>query len=379
MGDNFYKILLLNWQCIENPYGGGAEVHMHEIFKRIAASGHDVTLYCSNFPGGEPEKIIDGIKVIRRASRNTFNFDLYRNLNRIFNVSDFDIVIDDINKIPFFSPLLVKNVPVLAIVHHLFKKTIFLEAFLPAAMYVYFTEKFIGRVYKKIPFAVVSDSSKRELIKEGIPEENIDLVYNCVDHQLYKPDFSKKAEYPLISYLGRIKKYKSVDHLIKAMDLVKNEVPDVKLKIVGDGDNLDSLKKLKTSLNLDKYIEFTGFLSKEKKVEILQSSHLTVNPSCKEGWGLTVIESNACGTPVIASNAPGLKDSVVDGKTGILYEYGNIKQLSESIVNLLEDNEKRAEYSSNALEWAAKFNWDNSASVMLDLIEKTIKNYEKNK
>ena len=377
MSEKKYKILLLNWQCIENPFGGGAEVHMHEIFKRIAGLGHEVTLFCSNFPGGEPEKVIDGIKVIRRGSRNTFNFVLYRNLNRLFKVSDYDIVIDDINKIPFFTPKLVKNIPILAIVHHLFKKTIFLQASFPAAMYVYLSEKFIGRVYRHIPFTVVSESSKKDMILEGIPEDNITVIYNCVDHNLFVPDASKKSNFPLISYLGRIKKYKSVDHVIKAMKIVHEQVPEAKLKIVGDGDNMEFLKNLSASLNLEEVIEFTGFVSKEEKVSILQSAHLTVNPSCKEGWGITVIESNACGAPVVATNAPGLKDSVLDGKTGILFEYGNIEQLAENIIKLIKDDKLRETYSKNAVEWASKFNWDNSASEMLKLISKTVDNYKK--
>ncbi|MFC1725498.1 glycosyltransferase family 4 protein [candidate division KSB1 bacterium] len=377
MSEKKYKILLLNWQCIENPYGGGAEVHMHEIFKRIVGLGHEVTLFCSNFPDGEPEKVIDGIKVIRRGSRNTFNFVLYRNLNRLFNVSDFDIVIDDINKIPFYTPKLVKNVPILAIVHHLFKKTIFLQASFPGAMYVYLAEKFIGSVYRDIPFTVVSESSKKDMIFEGIPEENITVIYNCVDHNLFVPDASKKSPFPVISYLGRIKKYKSVDHVIKAMKIVHGRIPDAKLKIVGDGDNMDFLKRLSISLELENVIDFTGFVSKEEKVNILQSSYLSVNPSCKEGWGITVIESNACGAPVVATNAPGLKDSVLDGKTGILFEYGNIEQLAENIIKLIKDDQLRETYSRNAIEWAARFNWNNSASEMLALISKTIINYSK--
>jgi len=240
--------------------GGGAEVHLHEIFTRIAKKGHNVTLFCSNFPGGKEKTEIDGIKIIRKGTRNTFNFTLYKNLKKIFNIDDYDIIIDDINKIPFYTPLLIRNKPVLAIVHHLFKKTIFLQASIPAASYVYISEKLIGVIYKNIPFAVVSESTKEDLIREGIKESDIFIVYNSVDHKTYKPDTSKKADYPLISYLGRIKKYKSVDHIIRAVNLVKREIPEIKLKIVGDGDDIESLKKLAISLNLKDNIEFTGFV-----------------------------------------------------------------------------------------------------------------------
>jgi len=106
-------------------------------------------------------------------------------------------------------------------------------------------------------------------------------------------------------------------------------------------------------------------------------SLLTVNPSCKEGWGLTVVESNACGTPVIASNSPGLKDSIINGTTGLLYDYGNINKMAEYIIKVLKDDELREKLSINAIDWSNKFNWDNSSEEMLKLIEKVIKNYKR--
>ena len=226
-----YNILVINWQDIRNPLGGGAEVHLHEIFKRIVKKGHRVTLLCCKhrkLPGVE---FVDGIRVIRRANRNFFNFSvpfLYRKLKKQNN---FDIVIDDINKIPFYTPLFVKQ-PIIGIIHHLFGSSIFIEAALPVALYVKFAEKIIPRIYQNIPMAVVSNSTKQELVSKGLREENISLVYNAVDSSAYFYEAVKKSPHPVIGYLGRSKKYKSVYHLILAFDEVKKYIPAAELLLL---------------------------------------------------------------------------------------------------------------------------------------------------
>jgi len=361
------KILALNWQDISNPIGGGAEVHFHEIFKRIAAHGHEVHLFCCSHPGLPDEEEIDGIRIVRRGSRNTFNFIVPFTVKKIFNIDEYDVVIDDINKIPLYTPLYIKK-PVLAIVHHLFKKSIYQQAHVIPASYVYLAELLIGKVYRKTPFTVVSESSKEELIKEGIPEENITIIYNCVDHSVYNPGKSEKQQ-NLLGYLGRIKKYKRIDSAVNAIDVVRKSIPDIKLLILGDGDYLPTLRNMVKDKNLEKNIEFLGFADAEKKVEVLRKCELVINPSSKEGWGLTVIESNACGTPVIASNVPGLRDSVIHDKTGILFEFGNVEELAGHIISVLHDRPRLKQLSSNAIEWARSFNWDDSAEKMFSLIQ----------
>ena len=98
-----------------------------------------------------------------------------------------------------------------------------------------------------------------------------------------------------------------------------------------------------------------------------------VNPSAKEGWGLTVVEANACGVPVIASNVPGLKDSVIDGTTGWLYPYGDVEQLASVMLRVLKDPAERVRVAGEAIRWAGKFTWEASAAAMLDVFDKAIK------
>lgn len=361
------KILIFNWQDIKNPLGGGAEVHLHQIFSRIARSGHEVTLYCSAYEGALPEETIGGIKVIREGGRSLFNFWVpWRYLTR-FRKEKFDLVIDDMNKIPFFTPLYVRR-PLFLIIHHLFDRSIFKEASYPVALYVYLMEKIgvaIARA-RRIPLFVVSPSTELEMLDHGYRKEDISFAYNCVDHDLHKVSAVPAKVKNQIGYFGRLKKYKSVEHLLYAFVRVRREIPGASLLIVGDGDHRKYLESLALTLELSESVRFAGYVPEDEKVRLLQGMPLVVNSSAKEGWGLTVIEANACGTPVIGSDVPGLRDAIKNDETGLLYEYGNIDQLSAKIILLLRDERLMARLTAGAVEWAGRFNWD---AVALELAE----------
>ena len=172
----------------------------------------------------------------------------------------------------------------------------------------------------------------------------------------------------MIGYVGRIKKYKSVDHLLRAFAIVLKLMPEVKLVIIGEGDGRPAFEHLAHELQIDRATTFTGFLPSEEKVRLLNQMQIVVNTSAKEGWGLTVTEANACGVPAVASDVPGLRDAVIDGETGLLYEYGNIEQLAEKILLLLRDEHLRTRLTKGALEYAQSLTWDKSATIMLDVI-----------
>lgn len=346
---------------------------MHEIFLRIAEQGHSVTLFCSSFAGAGHDDSIRGVRVVREGGRHLFNFHVVWKYLTHFRSQPIDVIIDDMNKIPFYTPLYVRR-PLIVIVHHLFGKSIFLEAPFPLALYVYMNEK-IGYwlcKIKKVPMVVVSPSTEQELLSMGFSPERISIVYNCVDHAVHKPNEAERSPAPLISYFGRLKKYKSIDHVLYAFRDVVKEVSKAKLVIIGDGDYRSALEKLTKELGIASSVRFTGFVDEQTKVKLLQQSWFVVNPSSKEGWGLTVIESNACGTPVIASNVPGLRDSIQDNVTGLLYEYGNVSKLTEKMMALLNDNNLRKRLTDAAYHWSLKFDWSVSAQKMLDIIKREL-------
>lgn len=351
---------------------GGAEVELEAKLQRIAAEGHKITLLCCRFEGCQSEEVVEGIRIIRAGGRNNFNFVAPRHVKRLLKSEKFDLFVEDINKVPFYSPLYVK-IPSIITIPHLFAKAIYHELNPILGTYIYVSEWPIFWLYKKKQFCVVSESTKIDIVSRGIPEDQVTVVHNGVNHAIYnnKKNY-QKFEQPTVLYLGRIKKYKSVQHLITAMKVVRDQIKDARLVVVGGGDYLDQLKNLAARENLGEAAQFPGFVDTDRKVEYLCRSHVMVHPSLKEGWGLTNIEANCCGTAVIAADAPGLRDSVNNNHSGLLYQYGNIDELAEKIILMLTDHELRRRLESGGLEWAARFDWDRSAREFLKLCQEVV-------
>lgn len=371
MADNPLKILVLNWQDITNPLAGGAEVHLHEVFERLAARGHEVTLFCHHFDGAPAEEMRNGIRIIRQGGRSLFNFHVPLAYWKRFRHEGFDIVVDDVNKIPFYTPLFVRE-PVQGVTHHLFGTSIFLETILPFAAYVYLCERLIKPVYRHVPFIIGSPSTHKEYLEWGFPAHQVTVVNYCVNKEIYWPDETNAYDPDRIGYFGRLKKYKSVDHLLRAMHAIRDDYPRLHLDIIGDGDDRPRLEQITTELALQERVTFHGFIDEDEKAPLLQKMNFVVNTSSKEGWGLTVVEANACGAPVVAANVPGLRDSVVNGETGLLYEFGNLEDLVARMRIFLDAPDTRDAFRSRALAWAAKFDWDVATDETLMLMRRTI-------
>ncbi len=361
------KILIFNWRDITHPWAGGAEKYIHEIGKRLAKK-HEVTLFCSRYPGSLKGEVIDGIEIIRDGGKfTTYIYAAVKYLSKL-RKRDYDVVVDDINGVPFFTPLYSRK-PIVAIIHHIVGWKIFRrELPLPLAVIGYLCERSIPYIYRNCKFVTVSESTKEELKRFGIKESNITVVPNGID---LNPHLGKKSEKPVVVYFGRIKNYKRVDHILKAFSIVKRKIPDAELVIAGRGE-ITHLKNLAKDLNIDGSVIFMGEVDEKRKVEILSSSWVYVIASTKEGWGISVIEANACGTPAVAYDVPGLRDSIKHGYNGLLVENGNIEALANAIIHLLKDDELRKELSRNAIEWAKQFSWDKSAEEFERLIQSLV-------
>jgi glycosyltransferase involved in cell wall biosynthesis len=358
-------ILIINWQDWTNPLSGGAEVHLHEIFRRLT-SDFSISLLCTHFENAQKTEEIDGIEIYRVGSRNTFNFYVPKAYRCINKSEKFDIVIEDLNKIPFFGGRFIRENRI-ALIHHLFGKTIFTETNPLSASYVYYSERLIPKHYKKVPIIAVSKSSKNEMVRMGVPEGNVEVVYNGVNLKDYQSK-ARKSPRPAVICLNRMKKYKRMDILIDAIPNVLKSIPDVKVFLVGDGDYLPRLKEIARRNNIEKAIEFTSFVSAEKKADLLASSWVALNTSPKEGWGLTSIEAQSSGTPSIVPDSPGLRETVKDGVSGYIYPFGDTKTLSEILIKVLSDKKLVMEMGKNAKKWAANFSWDESAKKMKNII-----------
>ncbi|HEX5580431.1 MAG TPA: glycosyltransferase family 4 protein [Gemmatimonadaceae bacterium] len=358
------SILLVNWQDRENPQAGGAEIHLHEIFGRVAALGHEVTLLCGGWPGAAPRVTLDGIDVHRVGTRYTFPFLARRYFRarlapRGAATRPFDVLVEDINTVPIATPGWGVRRTV-ALVPHLFGSTVFQEAPLPLAAAVWLAERPLARLYRGVPFQAISESTADDLVARGIPRARVTVFYPGIDTAHYTPAPEARSPVPLFAYLGRLKRYKGVDLVLRAFARLAH--PTARLEIAGTGDHRPTLERLADSLDLRDRVRFLGFVSEEEKLRLLRRSWALCFTSPKEGWGITNLEAAACGTPVIASRSPGLRESVRDGETGYLVPHGDVAALSAAMARLADSPTLVRELGACGRDFAATFTWDRAAT-----------------
>ena len=363
------RILVLNWQDSANPQAGGAELHLQEIFSRIVARGHRVDLLCSGWANVPARATLDGIDVYRVGTRHTYPFLAKRFYSRELAHNDYDVVIEDLNKVPLYSPLWDTR-KLVALVHHLFGGTVFREASPPLAAAVWLSEQPLGMLYRKVPFQAVSQSTADDLVRRGIPRNSIRVIYNGVDSQRLTPDASERADKPVFVYLGRLKKYKRVDTVIRAFASLN--LDESTLEIAGTGDYRAQLEGLAQSLHLGDRVKFLGFVAEAQKVHLLRRAWASVLASPKEGWGISNLEAAACGTPVIAANSPGIRESVIDGETGFLVPPDDPEAMAASMRGLVQSSDLVSVLGAAARRFAEKFTWERSADETLAHLEEVI-------
>ena len=326
----------------------------------MAGRGHRVTLLVSGWAGALASEEVDGMHVVRTGRRYTF--PLYaRRAFRSLGPGGFDLIVEDINKSPLFTPRW-SDVPVAAIVPHLFGTTVFREASFPVAAAVWLGEKRMLGAYSLVPLQAISRSTKDDLVARGFSPERIQVVYPGVDHRIYRPDPGvRRYERPTFVYLGRLKRYKGLDVLLRAAALLRRSGWEGRLLIAGVGDDAARLRRVAASEGIEEGVEFLGFVTGERKMELLRRAWAVLYPSPKEGWGLTNIEAAACGTPAIASDSAGLRESVASGRSGFLVAHEDPAAWASRLRELTEHPELRERLGRGAIEHAGRFSWDRAA------------------
>ena len=352
-------VLWFNWSDIKNPDAGGAEVFTHEVMRRLATKGHNMTLFSAEIPKGLHNEEIDGVNIIRQGTR----YSVYGKAREYYqqHKDDYDYIVDEINTKPFLTPKFVKQKPILALIHQLAREFWLYETYFPLNLigYYYLERKWLS-YYKDVLTATVSNSSKEDL--EQIGFRKILLVPQGLS-VIPLSEVSNKEPDPTVVFIGRLKKAKLPHHAIEAFRIIKKEIPDANMWVIGDGYMLDKLRSSKIE-----DVIFYGHVSDELKFQMLSKAHLALVPAVREGWGLVVTESNAMGTPVIAYNVPGLRDSVKHGETGILVKDNSPESLAHAALSLLNNRAVLRKYSVNALAFSRQFNWDNTAYVFDKII-----------
>lgn len=373
------RILIFSWRGPGHPNAGGAETSTHEHTKGWVGEGNEVTLFTSSYLGAKKEEFVDGVKIIRRGRQvlgvhwEAFKWYLFGKHN------DFDLVVDQFHGIPFFSPLFVRKKK-LGFIHEVTREVWWMNPWptpfnLIPAIFGSILEPLLFKIlYRGIPFLTVSQSTKKDLMEWGIPEKNVTVVHNGVNIPNIKKLPQKENKKTAI-FLGAISKDKGIEDALKIFSEIDKKQKDWQFWVVGKAEShyQDYLKNLAKILGLQSKLKFLGYVADRKKFELLSRAHILVNPSIREGWGLVVIEAAAVGTPTIGYDVPGLRDSIQNGRTGILSAI-NPQSCSEEVLDLFRDKEKYENLTRNCINWSKKFDWQKSSTKSLNLIKKIVAN-----
>lgn len=367
------NILVFSWRDTKHPLAGGAEQVMHEHMRGWIAAGHQVTLFSSKLKNASVEEVIDGVHIVRQGNQylgvQVAGFFYY-----LKNRNHYDFVVDQFHGLPFFTPIYVKK-PKLAVIQETAREVWFLNPLPQPLNWIvgligYLGEPLLFLPYKKIAFMTGSQSAKKDVAGFGIPTKNINVVPHGVITCKVPSSIKKEKKFTIV-FLGILSKDKGVEDALKCFAILKNK-GDYHFWVIGRPETKEyelKIKKLIGNLNLEKEIKFWGFVSQEKKFELLKRAHILINPSVKEGWGLVNIEANSMGTPVIAYSSPGLIDSIKNNKSGIICSKNTPEELSTAIFNLLSNSARFERLQKSAKEWSENFNWDKSRKQSLKIIE----------
>ncbi|MEW6035111.1 MAG: glycosyltransferase family 4 protein [Candidatus Micrarchaeota archaeon] len=360
------RIAFFNWRDIRNPAAGGAEVYVHQIMKRLAARGHSVALFTSSYPGAKAQESIDGIRHVRYGGR----FLIYPKAllcYRKYVQGRFDAIIESINGPPFFTALFAKE-PVFPLIHQLTRENWYSGISLPLAFAGYHLEDPMLRLYRGRTAIAPSPSTRSDLLRLGF--RDVRVVHGAPD---VEPAAGPKETAPTLLYIGRLTRSKRVDHALSALRLIRERVPGARLWVAGSGPEEERLRKSAREDGLEGSVEFFGKVSQQKKAELMSKAHLMLFPAVREGWGLVVLECNACSTPVIGYDVPGLRDSIRDGINGALVPDGDYARMAEAAVALLDDRGRLRGLSASSAAFAGGFSWENAAEEAESILEEALR------
>ena len=353
------RVHVLAWRDLDDPDAGGSEVHADEFMRRWAAAGLDITQRTSAAIGQPSAATRNGYRVIRRGSRYSV-FPRAVGSELIRHMGPFDALVEVWNGVPWMSPVWCRK-PRIAFLHHVHGPM--WDQLLPTPL------AGIGRAlearlappfYRRTLTLTPSEATRLDLLGLGFRPDRVIAVNNGVDRQ-FQPG-GQRSDLPLIVCVARLAPVKRQDELIEAVVIARRRVPDLRLVIVGDGPLRPSLEARVAAHGAEEWITLAGRLTHAELVAVYQRAWLVSSASLAEGWGLTITEAAACGTPAVATDVSGHRSSIVDGVTGVL---SPLDRLGDTIADVLLDNDRRAGLAAAALARARTLTWDASARGIL--------------
>lgn len=371
------KILWFTWKDLAHPEAGGAERVNEEIAWRLIRDGHEVIFIVSGFRGEKQNKINQKYQIIRLGNRYTVYWKAYRYYKKNL-VGWADLVIDEMNTVPFFCKYYVKE-PNVILAYQLCREIWFYQMVFPVNFIGYLAELIYLKLISDTIVLTESESTKNDLIRYGFSKEKIYIFPIGINIEpIENINSYKKLDKPTLLSLGAMRPMKRTLDQLKAFEIAKKSIPDLQLKIIGDSSNIYG-KKVMTNVENSPFshdIEYLGKINEVGKLELIRSSHLVLQTSVKEGWGLVVTESNSQGTPVVSYNVDGLRDSIKNGATGILTSKNNPKNLANHLVNLLNDKNGYKSMRFQGWLWSKKMTFENCYEKFFSILVSILENID---
>jgi glycosyltransferase involved in cell wall biosynthesis len=350
------KIAMISWRDLAHPLAGGSEVLADRLLSGLAVRGHRVALICGGPVGQRSYRVIDAGGTYSQYANGP------RKVLQMFR--DVDVVIDVENGLPFFTPLWWKK-PSVILMHHLHEDQ-WNDRFPRYLAWVarWLETRAMPWIYRNRPWVAVSSSTKDSLVGIGVPASQIHVIESGVDTtENFDPH---QHQHDLFLCLGRLVPHKRVDMVIKAWLEIADTTPGT-LLVAGDG---PLARNVEREARLSDRIEYLGKVSEKEKLELFQRASLLVTATHHEGWGMTITEAAAQGTPTLAFDVDGARDAIEDGVTGILVQRGGVEVEHFATVwkRLASDPALLDQLGSNARKRATSLSWDRT----IDLWEETL-------
>lgn len=351
------NIDVVAWRDFDDAEAGGSELHAHRIMTAWAKAGLKINMTTSTAPGAPPFIQRGGYRVTRRVGRYSI-FPRTMISGVLGRLGRGDGLVEIWNGMPFLSPLW-GRCPRIVFLHHVHAEMWKMVLPKGLAEIGYAVEHTLAPpVYHRSRIVTLSPSSKGEIVSQlGIPESHVTVCPPGVEPH-FSPG-SSRSEAPLVVAVGRLVPVKRFELLIDVLLRLKPSIPDLQAVIVGEGYERPMLEDLIRRGNAGSWISLPGYVDDEGLVELYRKAWVLASTSLREGWGMTVTESGACGTPSVASRISGHCDAVVDGSSGLLFD--TLDEMTESLHSVLTDEVLRKRLAVGALDYASQFNWDATA------------------
>ncbi|HWF15310.1 MAG TPA: glycosyltransferase family 4 protein [Acidimicrobiales bacterium] len=358
------RIHFVAWRDLDDPEAGGSELHAHKVASLWAAAGLDVTFRTSAVPGAPAALTRDGYRVLRRSGRYAvFPGAAWEGLRMGHRPGD--ALVEIWNGMPFLSPLWYRG-PSVVFLHHVHAEM--WGMVLPptlARMGDTVERRIAPRFYRSSRIVTLSESSRREIVDMlHLPADRVTVAPPGVDER-YRPGGQRSAT-PLVVAVGRLVPVKRFDALLRALARAKADHPDLTAVIVGEGYERPALEALRDELGATEWVHLPGRVNDEELVDWYRRAWVVASSSQREGWGMTLTEAAACGTPAVATDIAGHADAVVDGESGLLVE--NVDEMAAALSRVLGDQVLRSRLSRGALARARWFTWDATARRALEAL-----------